>query len=167
MCMCEFRLFAPMNSDINSIPQSPGNYIFVLKEDSALPNIGIEPIYTQYKGLNVIYTGQTTDSLRKRLSYHYKRTARVSTFRKSIGRLMGYKLIPKSGKTSFSEYDEVRLSEWLRKNTLCYYMPNYNYDKIEQELINKFSPPINLDKTWHLTTNIEFRYKLKQLRTNK
>ena len=80
---------------------------------------------------------------------------------------MGYKLIPKSGKTSFSEYDEVQLSEWLRKNTLCYYMPNYNYDKIEQELINKFSPPINLEKTGHLTTNIEFRYKLKQLRTNK
>lgn len=167
MCKCEFILFDPMNSDINSIPPSSGNYIFVLKKDSVLPNIGIEPIYIQYKGLNVIYTGQATDSLRKRLSCHYKRTARVSTFRKSIGRLMGLKLIPKNGKTSFSEYDETQLSEWLKRNTLCYYIPNYNYDEIEQELINKFSPPINLDKTWHLSVNTEFRYKLKQLRTNK
>ena len=130
-----------------------------------LPDIGITPNYKTFKGLNVIYTGQTKKSLKQRLNIHFQGIARRSTFRKSIGRLLNLTLIPYGdGKTSYSDKDESRISNWLQDSTICYYYINDTPDLIEQELINKFSPPLNIQKTTHLVSNAEYRDRIRQLR---
>lgn len=160
-----FKLFDPKKNNISYITSLPGNYIFVLREEVNLPDIGITPNYKTFKGLNVIYTGQTKKSLKQRLNIHFKGIARRSTFRKSIGRLLNLTLIPYGdGKTSYSDKDESRISNWLQDSTICYYYINDTPDLIEQELINKFSPPLNIQKTTHLVSNAEYRDRIRQLR---
>ena len=121
-----FKLFNPQTMKASDLPDCPGNYLVVLaNESSRLPDVGIEPVYTktEHNGMyyDVIYTGISTDSLRKRdYKQHFTgNNAGVSTLRKSLGSLMGMKKIPRdagkpeNGKTKFSENDEICLSNWM------------------------------------------------------
>lgn len=162
-----YKQFDPQKQSLSGVSAMSGNYIFALREGAELPDVGIAPEYVTFNGLNVIYTGQTKSSLSNRLETHFQGIARRSTFRKSLGCLMGLRLIPYGdGKTSFSPTDEVKISDWMRRNIICYYLPNNAIDQVEQELIDRFSPPLNIQKTTFLHSNVQYRKILKQLRGN-
>lgn len=40
----EFRIFDPLKDDVNTVPTLSGNYIFALRKNSKLPDIGIPVI---------------------------------------------------------------------------------------------------------------------------
>lgn len=169
----EFRIFDPLKDDVNTVPALPGNYIFALRENSKLPDIGIPVTYTKFRDYEVIYVGLASDSLKDRdIKKHFNGNAGRSTLRKSLGCLFGYNLIPRdshynsNGKTKFNVTDESKLSDWMKTNLLLFYYPNKEFDNIESFLIQDLNSPLNLDKN-HNVINSEFRKHLTKLRNNK
>lgn len=167
------NLFDPLVDLESSIADSSGNYILCLRPKSKLPTVSITPTLTNFNGLQVIYTGIASGSLRSRdYQQHFKgNNAGRSTLRKSLGVLFGYKLIPRdkdpnNGKTKFGIADEIELTSWMCDNLLMFTLPTSNFDSIEIKLINHFNPPLNL-KDNHNTINADFRKLLSKLRTNK
>lgn len=165
--------FDPQKDSETIIANSPGNYILCLKKNSNLPTVSIKPILTNFEGLQVIYTGIASGSLRTRdFKQHFKgNNAGRSTLRKSLGALFGYKQIPRdsdptSGKTKFGNADELKLSEWMCDNLIMYFLPTSNFESIEIELINHFNPPLNLKDNSNII-NFDFRRLLSSLRANK
>ena len=148
-----FTLFNPLKDNIETVPNLPGNYIITLREDSNLPNIGIDVTFHTFQGMDVIYTGLAGSSLQDRdVKKHFNGNAGSSTLRKSLGCLFGYELIPrdrnfdKNKKTKFNQEDENQLTIWMKHNLLVFYYPNENYKSLEEKLIQKYNPPLNLDK---------------------
>jgi hypothetical protein len=165
--------FDPTLNEDSTISNSAGNYIICLRKNSTLPPVSISPILTKFEGLNVIYTGIASGSLRTRdFRYHFKgNNAGRSTLRKSLGVLFGYTLIPRdkdpnTGKTKFSAKDEQELTEWMLANLVMFYHPTANFSNIEITLINHFNPPLNI-KDNHSVTNSDYRHILSNLRTKK
>ena len=174
-----YKLFDPTNIAKGWPVEAPGNYIFLLRPDVLLPTDMIleQPEFTtlNYEGTEyrVLYTGVTKDSLYKRVvKIHLTgNNAGRSTLRKSLGCLWGYTFIardkkPDSKKTKFSEKDEASITTWMLKNLLVLFVPNSNFDADEQELINKFNPPLNLQKNYN-SVNSVYRLQLEKLRTRK
>jgi len=162
--------YEPSVDPVEKIPDRPGNYILCLRRGSKLPPcMGIEPTCTTFEGLDVIYTGISNNSLRRRDYHkHFGNNAGQSTLRKSLGVLFGYKQIPRdksilSGKTKFCLEDEKRLTEWMQNNLVLFYLDHSNCKQIEGKLINHYNPPLNLRDN-HNTVNLEFRKQLSQLR---
>lgn len=174
-----YKLFDPTNM-VKGLPvEAPGNYIFLLRPDVVLPTdmIAEQPEFTTltYEGTEyrVLYTGVTKDSLYTRVfKIHLTgNNAGKSTLRKSLGCLWGYTFVardkkPDSKKTKFADKDEMSITTWMRKNLLVLFVPNSNFEADEQELIDTFNPPLNLDKN-HNTVNLNYRQQLKVLRTRK
>ncbi len=169
----EFLLFDPESHDSSRVPDNPGNYIVCLKKDSLLPDIGVPCKMITYQGLNVIYTGIASKSLRKRdYRQHFKgNNAGSSTLRKSLGSMFGYTKIardkdPSNGKTKFQETDEIKLSKWMQSNLILYFKSNLNPAELEDGLIRELNPPLNLSKNLN-SINTAFRKKLSELRSRK
>ena len=174
-----YKLFDPTNM-VKGLPvEAPGNYIFLLRSDVVLSTdmIAEQPAFTTltYDGTayRVLYTGVTKDSLYRRVfKIHLTgNNAGRSTLRKSLGCLWGYTFVardkkPNSTKTKFADMDETSITVWMRKNLLVLFVPNSNFEADEQELIDTFNPPLNLDKN-HNTVNLNYRQQLKVLRTRK
>jgi hypothetical protein len=165
--------FDPKVDSENKVANSSGNYIICLRRNSKLPSVSITPIMTTFEGLNVIYTGIASLSLRTRdYRQHFKgNNAGRSTLRKSLGALFGYNQIARdinsdSNKTKFNNYDEEKLTEWMHSNLLMFFLPTVDYNAIELSLINLFNPPLNL-KDNHNTINAGYRRLLSRLRTSK
>jgi len=165
--------FDPKIDIETTIANCSGNYILCLKKNSKLPTVSIKPIYTNFEGLQVIYTGIAGGSLRTRdFRQHFKgNNAGRSTLRKSLGVLFGYKQIPRdsdpsTGKTKFDNADELILSEWMCNNLIMFFLPTSDYDNIEIELINHFNPPLNLKDNSNII-NADFRRLLSSLRSKK
>lgn len=122
---------------------------------SSLPikvQISTTPILTSFdykkEKYNVVYVGKSSKSLRIRdYKQHFTGTAGNSTIRKSLGCLLGFKLIPRdinspqNGKTTFGEFDERTLTEWMKDNLLLFYYANNDYANVEKELIRIYNPP--------------------------
>lgn len=174
----EFSLFDPQKIGASALPNKSGNYIIVLRNASSLPikvQISTTPILTSLdyreEKYNVIYVGKSSKSLRIRdYKQHFTGTAGNSTIRKSLGCLLGFKLIPrdinfpKNGKTTFNEFDERVLTEWMKDNLLLFYYVNNEYADVEKELICIFNPPLNLQGNFN-KTNLDFRKELSALRS--
>lgn len=165
-----YSLFDPLKDSIKSIPNLPGNYIVTLRKESCLPDIEITPTFKKFRGLNVIYTGLAGTSLRDQdARKHFRGNAGSSILRKSIGSLFGYELVPRDSKyednkkTKYGKENEGLLSEWMTRNFLFFYYPNSDFQGLEDLLIQKYNPPLNLDKN-HNQVNEEFRKKLSMLR---
>ncbi len=165
--------FDPKVDIQTKIDDSPGNYIICLKNNSFFDKLAIDPEFTQFENLNVIYTGIAGTSLRKRdFKQHFTgNNAGSSTLRKSLGCLFGYKLVPRdkdpnTGKTKFNEIDEEKLTKWMLSNLVMYFLPTHNYYKIEFQLIAHFNPPLNLMGN-NNSINTDFRKKLSRLRSSK
>lgn len=155
------------------IANSSGNYILCLQKNSTLPTVSIKPILANFEGLEVIYTGIASGSLRTRdFRQHFKdNNAGRSTLRKSLGVLFGYKQIPRdndptTGKTKFNIEDEQKLSEWMCNNLVMYFLPTSDFKDIEIELINQFNPPLNLKDNRNII-NFDYRRLLSSLRSKK
>ena len=162
--------FDPILDHESKIDNSSGNYIICKRKNVDLPkNItGIE--FKLFDNLEVIYTGIAGKSLKTRdFRQHFKgNNAGRSTLRKSLGVLFGYKLIPRdkdpnTGKTKFCVEDEIKLSDWMQKNLIMYFLPNSEFNNLEDKLIEHFNPPLNLSKNRNLV-NLDFRKKLSELR---
>lgn len=161
------------NKDLeNVIPDTCGNYLICLKKQSKLPKSEYKMELQSFDGLNVIYTGIASKSLKKRdYRQHFKGNASSSTLRKSLGVLFGYKLIPrdknpKSRKTKFNLKDETKLSNWMNLNLVMYFLPNSDIDDLENKLFERLNPPLNLSKNKNLI-NESFRKSLSKLRNNR
>ena len=165
----EFKQFDPKVDNADQIPDNAGNYIVCLRKSSKLPKTEPDFITQNHQGKEVIYVGIAGKSLRKRdYKQHFNGNAGSSTLRKSIGSLFGYQKVPRSvhkddGKTKFSSADERKLSQWMKNNLIFYFLSNDEPDYLEDLLIRKFNPPLNLAKNKN-ALNAEFRMSLKQLR---
>ncbi len=162
--------FDPQVDNELKVNNISGNYIICLRKNAKLPKVSITPILTSFEGLEVVYTGIASISLRTRdYRQHFKgNNAGRSTLRKSLGALFGYKQIPRdkdpnSGKTKFNEQDEGRLSEWMHSNLIMFTFPTTNFINIEIKLINHFNPPLNLKNSKNYI-NSDFRQLLSNLR---
>lgn len=167
-----FKIFDPLQDDASQIPDEAGNYIICLKDNAKLPKTDSSFETQMFHRKEVIYVGIAGKSLRKRdYRQHFNGNAGSSTLRKSIGSLFGYKKISRSkhkddGKTKFSKTDELKLSDWMKNNLLLFYFANPSPDDLEDLLIRKFNPPLNLSKNKN-QVNIEFRRHLSRLRNAK
>lgn len=173
MKITDFRPYDPAVDAAASVPDACGNYIIVLKKGCSLPQTAIKPVMKTMKGLQVIYTGIASKSLRTRdVKTHFDGNAGRSTLRKSLGCVFGYKFVPRdannpdNGKVKFSDADEKRLSAWMKKNLILYYCVNDDFAAHELELINQFNPPFNL-KDNHNEVNSLFRSSLSDMRSAK
>ena len=126
----EFILFDPLIDDSIKLPDEPGNYIVCLRAVSKLPTTKFSYVSQLHNDKEVIYVGIAGKSLRKRdFRQHFNGNAESSTFRKSIASLFSFKKIPSSknkdnGKAKFSKVDEAKLSQWMKKNFLLYFIEN-------------------------------------------
>ena len=60
------QIFDPLKDNVNTVPALPGNYIFVLRKNRKLPNVGIPVTYTKFREYEVIYVGLASGSLKDR-----------------------------------------------------------------------------------------------------
>jgi len=169
----KFKVFNPLAKE--TLPDCPGNYIVVLRKGAKLPDVGITPLCSLYEGYEIIYTGISSTSLRKRdYKQHFiGNNAGRSTLRKSLGCLMGFNKVPRdknkdNQKTKFGENDELNLSEWMKKNLLLFYLEGNKCEvkELEKELINYYNPPLNIQDNKN-KENEDYRNKLRELRKNK
>src|SRR3989339_666872 len=65
-----------------------------------------------------------------------------------------------------SDNDEEKLSKWMKENLTLFFFKNDNSASNENTLIDKFNPPLNLDKNKNLV-NQTFRKELSRLRNIK
>lgn len=173
----QFEIFDPTQSNVSIIPTTAGNYLIALRPFCQLPRTSMEPIISQieYNGkmYNVIYTGISTNLQTRDYKQHFTgNNAGRSTFRKSLGCLMGFEQVPRdlknpsNGKTKFNDTNEKELSTWMKNNLLLFYYANNNHKAIELELINEYNPPFNI-KNNHHHINEEYRKILSNLRSRK
>ncbi len=150
---------------IETFPDKKAFYIFTTDDLNNLPENMRELDYKKFKNEFVVYTGITT-SLKKRR--HLNGTARNSTLRKSLGSLLSLeRKYLKENKYRFISIDEERLSKWMLSNLKMYYATEENdLNELEQDLINTFNPPLNINKNYNVA-NEEFRKYLKELRNKK
>ena len=164
--------FDPRRHHQSIIVNSCGNYIVCLRKSSKLPPVSLSPIFINFEGLKVVYTGITKASLRARNYKHFTgNNAQVSTLRKSLGALLGFEQIPRdkssnNNRTKFGREDEQKLSEWMCNNLVMFFLPTADFNNIEIELINHFNPPLNLKSNKNVI-NLDFRLLLSSLRTRK
>jgi hypothetical protein len=153
-----------INGNLKSITQhleysnKPGLYAFSLAKKSSLKEFG--------KSNQIIYIGKAEDSLRQRdLNTHFKdgRTGH-STLRRSIGAILKNELKaiafsrygtfdnPNIDNYKFDSKAEAKLSNWMKENLHIGYW-EYDFTKenkplheIEEQLIIKLKPTLNLDK---------------------
>lgn len=172
----DFLLFDPLTSAKDVLPDSPGVYVVALRHNSVLPlkaNMTAPQIqHFTFNGeeFEVIYVGKSSKSLRTRdFAQHFNGTAGRSTLRKSIGCLMGFKLIPRdansplNGKTTFNDEDERTLTEWMANNLILFCCASQDFTALEIELIKEYNPPLNLQGNFY-KINADFREKLSYLR---
>ena len=174
-----FKLYDPLRNHYSDIPDLPGNYLFLLRNDSSLPPTPEVPVFSHInvneESLRVLYTGISTKArLRKRIyTRHLGNNSGKSTLRKSLGRLFGFRLVPRDknkpndGYKKFCKEDEEKLTDWMKRNLVVLYDDRAdNYEMLQNQLITYLNPPLNI-KDNHNPINLEFRKKLKRLRTGK
>ena len=171
--MANFKIFDPMTMDSNMLPNVAGNYIFLLRKGSQLPQVDINPqipeVTLDGNTYQAIYTGIARKCLRNRdyRNHFVDNDASRSTLRKSIGSLFGYDLIPrKEGDLKYKKFkpaDEEKLTEWMMSNLLLAFVENADPESMEDKLIAELNPPLNLEKN-HNKVNAEFRALLSKLR---
>ena len=171
--MANFKIFDPMTMDSNMLPNVAGNYVFLLRKGSQLPQVDINPQIPEFtldgNTYQAIYTGIASKSLRSRdyRAHFIGNDASRSTLRKSIGSLFGYDLIPRKENDKrhkkFKPNDEEKLTKWMKNNLLLAFVENADPESMEDKLIAELNPPLNLDKNDN-TVNAEFRALLSKLR---
>ena len=176
----DYKMFDPTHMEKGLPPETPGNYIFLLRPDVNLPEdvINFQPTFTTLSyndnEYRVLYTGVTEkDTLYERIfKTHFGDNAGRSTLRKSLGCLWEYPFIyrdknpnpNRTPKTKYLDKDEQAITKWMKKNLLVLFVQNYNCETEETDLIATYNPPLNLNKNKNVI-NREYRSMIKQLRT--
>ena len=160
--LSEFAPFLPIVDDRHIIPKEKGVYMFLLKEGARLPKNAKGIRYESLFGMRVLYVG-ISSNIYKRLIRQHLRDGGISTLRKTLGVLWGYQLILRSArskKTRFSVEDEAELTEWMRKNTVFYFLKSVRHVELEQDVIRHLRPVLNL-KGNNDEINAKFRGTIK------
>jgi predicted GIY-YIG superfamily endonuclease len=157
--------FDPTNKK-TKIDESRGVYIICLRENVEFPPtkcpLSIE--FETFAGYKVLYVGQS-DNLESRVDTHFNdKKTKSSTFRKSLGVLFGYTLVPQT--ISFTEADEKKLTRWMEDHLIIYFFVEERDKEVKNILIEHFNPPLNLQKNYN-SKNKKFRKHLSLLRQNK
>lgn len=129
-------------------------------EDKTLLYIGIAPSEQNKR------TSSSTLFSRIR-GQHVKGNARSSTLRRSLGCLLSEQLGIKfegndNRRKPFTQESEKKLTEWMLQNALVVWTLHDEPWKLEEEFINKLSPPLNLVHNRHHA----FYTVLKAIRSN-
>jgi predicted GIY-YIG superfamily endonuclease len=166
--------FKIVDFDSLNVPNSPGNYIWLLKDGCNLPQPKSmpNPIFNRIKvgdkELRAFYTG-IGDNLSQRFRTHLNGRIARSTLRKSIAALMELPfesyLSGTKKKHRLSDEDEKKVSSWLRSNCILMYKGNKDCESMEQDLINELDPPLNIKGNPH-HNNSSYVNLLSQLRDN-
>ena len=131
------------------VPDEPGLYCIKLLKGVWLPDK-----YGKVRDDGIIYIGQASTSLYQRFWKQELNHHGAATFFRSIGAMLGY-LPPKgslAGKSTrnykFSPEDTEAIREWMRKNleVNCIVVEPSAIDDIEEALIKKFRPLVNIAK---------------------
>ena len=109
--MANFKIFDPMTMDSNMLPNVAGNYVFLLRKGSQLPQVDINPqipeVTLEGNTYQAIYTGIARKCLRNRddRNHFVANDASRSPLRNSIGSLFGYDLTPrKEGDLKYKKF---------------------------------------------------------------
>ena len=170
--MSGYTVYDPLVNKKNEIPEEAGNYIVTLRAGSTIPGNYPDVVMREFEGKRVIYTGVSTKYLRGRIGHdHFTGHSSFSTFRISLGCLMGFPLIhrdriPDRKHYRFSPENEATLSQWMKENLIVYHKPSMYYEDIETMLILALNPPLNLEKN-AAPVNAGFREHLKGLRSRR
>lgn len=142
----DFSSVNTLSSD--QVPDSSGLYCIKLRKGVVLPSK-----FGKVRDDGIIYIGQASKSIRKRLWEEELNHNRPATFFRSLGAVLGY-LPPKgslAGKDTrnykFSETDTEAIRKWIRQSLFVSFVavkPSL-IDAIEKNLIVKYRPLINLE----------------------
>ena len=144
-----FGKFMPVNSvNESSVPDVPGLYCIKLRQGVTLPSK-----FVKIREDRIIYIGQASKSLKKRLWQEELNHKRPATFFRSIGTMLGY-LPPKgslygksTGNYKFCPEDTEAIKKWMRLSLMINWMPFFseNMDSVEESLIGKYCPLVNIE----------------------
>jgi predicted GIY-YIG superfamily endonuclease len=154
-----------------NVPESSGNYIWLLKDGCNLPqpkdmpNPVFNRIKIEGKEFRVFYTGKG-ENLKKRIRTHLNGPIKSSTLRYSIAALMELPFDYYKRKPKLSTIDEEKVSTWLRTNCVVMYMENKNCESVEKKLIVALDPPLNIESNPRCN-NGNYIDGLKRLRSDK
>ena len=161
--------FDPLVDKVACLPDVSGNYILCLKPNVTLPPAAGTPTFVLFNGLRVLYTDAANTSLRITYTKHFgKSNALMSSVRRNIGVVMGYKRVPIRGgfngpDTVFGMLDELSVLEWMRQNVLMYWIYTHHCGQVDALLLAHFNAPLNLKNNKN-AINAPFREALKQMR---
>ena len=140
------------------IPATRGVYAWYFRD--VPPGVPTGGCYTR-DGLTLLYLGispkntQSSQNLRKRVAYHYKGNAEVSTLRLTLGALLApFSDFPLrragSGKRmTFTHLGEQWLDDWLERNALVCWTEHPEPWLHEHELLAAHSLPLNIQDNRH------------------
>lgn len=148
-----------MWSSSNTPPPEPGVYGWWFRD---LPASVPVDASMERDGMRLLYIGispkappkngakPSSQSLRKRIRYHYRGNAYGSTLRLSLGCLLADELgislqVVGSGKRMTFADGEGRLSDWMHQNACVSWLVHSEPWMIEHAAIQHVSLPINLD----------------------
>lgn len=159
-----FRSVKQLND--SDVPDSSGVYVIKIKNiDKLPPTFGKVLRERKHK---ILYIGISTNSLRRRLWGNELHAKGHGTFFRSLGAILGY--LPETGSLSeyrnkrnykFSAQDSAEIIRWIEDNLeINFIAHSENLGKIEESLIVKYVPLLNLDKNpVKLSELVELRRK--------
>lgn len=159
-----FRSVKQLND--SDVPDSSGVYVIKIKNiDKLPPTFGKVLKERKHK---ILYIGISTNSLRKRLWGNELHAKGHGTFFRSLGAILGY--LPETGSLlgnrnkrnyKFSAQDSAGIIRWIEDNLeINFIVHSENLEKIEESLIVKYVPLLNLDKNpVKLSELVELRRK--------
>lgn len=134
----------------SSVPDRPGLYAIRIQQPESLPEVYASEL--QARNETLLYIGQASVSLRKRLWEEELHASRHATFFRSIGAMLGY--LPASGSLfdrknknnyKFIPADQARIIDWMAQSLSVRYIEvDSDLDSLEGELIKTHCPLINL-----------------------
>lgn len=150
----------------SDIPDSSGVYVVKIKDIDKLP-LTFSKVLKERKH-KILYIGISTNSLRRRLWGNELHAKGHGTFFRSLGAILGY--LPETGSLlgnrnkrnyKFSAQDSAGIIRWIEDNLeINFIVHSENLEKIEESLIVKYVPLLNLDKNpVKLSELVELRRK--------
>ncbi|MFG2434637.1 GIY-YIG nuclease family protein [Streptomyces sp. NPDC048508] len=145
------------------VPAAAGVYGWHFEQ---APNADLPAGLLLYVGIAPRYMANrtSTQTLRKRVRYHYRGNAAGSTLRLTLGCLLGIELrrVGRSGtRMTFGKAGEAALSQWMAENARVCWIEHDEPWTLESELISQLDLPLNLDQNRHNP----FHSRLKELRS--
>ena len=153
----EFKTVSSLSDDI--VPDKPGIYCIKLQESSNLPSI-----FGKIRKDRIIYIGKATISLKKRLWQQELNHKTPATFFRSIGAMLDYlppkgSLVGKKNKHNykFSKEDTDAIKKWMKYSLRVNYiiLEQSKIEELEDTLIRKYMPLVNLDKNPQRSIELE------------